>query len=215
MNIDINIFKNNVDLSKQLTKEILEISEVAIARNGKATFILCGGTTPKFLYKKMSNLKLPWEKINITTSDEHCFTNDNSIRNDTVIKMNLLRGKATTAKFDNLPNIEKSDYFLFPIDLLILGLGIAGHIAGIFPDAIEKKELLYGLNPIYTVSSVLAKTKRVSCGLTTLIKAKNQYIYILGKEKLDILLTAFENDNFEEMPVRAFLRTAKIFWAPK
>lgn len=215
MNIDINIFKNNVELSKQLTKEILDISEVAIAKNGKATFILPGGTTPKFLYQKMSNLKLPWGKINITNSDEHCFPNDNPSRNDIVIKMNLLKNKATTAKFDDLLSIEKLDYFNYPIDLLILGLGIAGHIAGIFPDAIEKKELLYGLNPLYTVNSVLAKTKRVSCGLTTLIKAKNQYIYILGKEKLDILLTALESENFEEMPVRAFLHTAKIFWAPK
>lgn len=215
----INIFRDNTSLSNYLVDEIESITKISLSKQEHAFFILCGGKTPIKLYRKLSRSLLPWDRITLTTSDEHVLPENDERRNDIVIQKFLLANKAKKANFHSLlaqfhTNNGLNNFISQAADVLILGMGISGHIAGIFPDAIEKNDLLYGSKILCQVNSNLAKTVRVSFNLKSLLQARNKFLYITGEEKLNILISALETNDFEQMPVCALFNQTKILWAP-
>ena len=133
--------------------------------------------------------------------------------NDILLKKQLLKNNCAQARYYSLQgNNEpiKND----SLDVAVLGLGLGAHTASLFPDAENKEELFYGQEFLYPVKSLLAECDRISIGLQRLLSAKVIFLHIIGKSKLDLLLSAIEDPN-SETPISFFLThpNIKIMWA--
>jgi len=101
--------------------------------------------------------------------------------------------------------LEYEDKLPDKIDILILSIGIDGHVASIFPNTedcnIDKTEKCI-------ISSVIDAHghHRLTASLNYLIKATNKIIFALGNEKQDLFNQAMlDIENYEEMACRLFL----------
>jgi len=216
----IETYKDNEVLSKFLADAIVSI----LKKSQEPSLILSGGSTPLPLYKELARSEMSWERVKITTCDEHFLPEESYGRNDVSIKTNFISHLGGDVSFFSLLDVDSinSTTYIeenFPIspDVLVLGLWVGGHTASIFPDAKEKNDLLFGDKSLYLVNSQLAKTKRITFGLNRLLMAKNIFLHIVGKDKMNLLVNALVLNKLEEMPISAFLfrPNFKIFWSPE
>lgn len=132
---------------------VLEYIQTAIAKRGRCSIALAGGSTPKPLYELLATQSLPWDALHIFWGDERYVPSDHPDSNERM---------ARTAWLDRVPippdNIhpvptdapepsqaadryeaEIRDVFQtqpgdYPaLDIVLLGMGDDGHTASLFP----------------------------------------------------------------------------------
>ena len=97
-----NIFTDKAQLESTLALEISQKLEQEIKRNGEATLLVSGGSTPKKLYEILSNTGIDWNNVSIGLIDERFVATDTDESNELLIKNTLLKNKAADAKFIGL-----------------------------------------------------------------------------------------------------------------
>ena len=152
-NIDIYkflIFENKVNLTSYLTEYISTKIRTSLEDNQRFKFCVCGGSTPKAIYEKLSNINLSWDYVDIFLGDERCVDPFSEKSNTNMLKNSLLKNYASKSFFcEVFKNKDLNDDFAKqqylntlkeklvgnpPIfDLTLLGLGDDGHTASLFP----------------------------------------------------------------------------------
>ena len=144
------IFENKIKLSLYLTKYISNKIKSSLKVNDRFKFCVCGGSSPRNIYEKLSKLELSWEDVDIFLGDERCVDPLSEESNTNMLKNSLLQNYASKAFFCELfKNKELNDdlakqLFLKTLqekcignppkfDLTLLGLGDDGHTASLFP----------------------------------------------------------------------------------
>jgi len=126
----------------------------AVARSGRFTAALSGGTTPVSFYVRLAapGRGLPWDRTYIFQADERCVPSDHPDSNFGLIESKLLRHipipqeniyavraelgpEAAAAEYDaRLRDFFGSTNGEIPrFDLILLGMGEDGHTASLFP----------------------------------------------------------------------------------
>ncbi|NRA64774.1 MAG: 6-phosphogluconolactonase [Pseudobacteriovorax sp.] len=217
----------NVDLCSYIVKDLKE----GIEKNGSASLVVSGGSTPRPLFKKLSTSDLDWSKVTITLADDRWVGTDHEASNEKLVRDNLLQNKAAKARFIGLKTDEKSPFnaektchqqlsdMPHPFDVVVLGMGLDGHTASMFPcsnelQSVVDEESLY----VKAVQPTSAPFARMSLTLKSIINAKHLYIQIAGEDKRDVLDKALSIGDEAEMPIRYVFRTPlrhlHVFWAP-
>ena len=224
-----NIFTDKAELELSLAKEISEKLESEIKNKGEATLLVSGGSTPKKLYEILSNKVIDWNKVNIGLIDERFVATNTDQSNELLIKNTLIKNKAADAKFiglvfnlndyqENLNiAISKNKTFCKSITCSILGMGLDGHTASLFPnsDEIYTDDSIYGDRLIINTRATSEPSKRISYTKAKILSSKHLFLYFNGKEKLDVYNSAKENNNASIKPISAFihqnLKTLNVF----
>ena len=227
----INDFTSRAALDSALAEKVANILENAIAKNGKASIAVSGGSTPKGFFAALSNKDLPWGKVTITLADERWVDIDSDASNTRLVHDNLLQNKAASATFFHLKQgDELSEMSLLtlnnaakgivsPLDVLILGMGEDGHTASLFPCS---DEITTGLDTANTdvLMKVVPKTAphdRITFTFASLINSKNIILHLSGAAKKEVLNKALSATDAFEMPIRAFLQhtdiNTNVYWA--
>lgn len=153
MNKIVEVLTDKTDLIQRALAVVLEAAQTAIARQGRFTIALSGGSTPKPLYEAISTQNLPWEKIHIFWGDEryvppdHPDSNQAMARNAWLDRVNLPPGNIHPVPTDEVDpadaarkyeahlqtffQVESGEFPTF--DLVLLGIGDDGHTASLFP----------------------------------------------------------------------------------
>ena len=223
------IFTDKAELELKLAREISKKLEQEIRNKGQATLLVSGGNTPKKLYEILSSKDIDWNNVSIGLIDERFVGTDSDQSNEFFIKKTLLKNKAADAKFIglvyNINNyqenlniaISKNKPFFKSITCSILGMGLDGHTASLFPNSEEvyTDDSIYGDKMIINTSATSEPSKRISYTKTKILSSKNLFLYFNGKEKLNVFNSAKENNNASIKPISAFIhqniKTLNVF----
>jgi len=230
MNKDVSFyqFDKKEKLYEELTNTIVCKLEKAIEEDGLALIAVSGGSTPKPLFERLSHMTLPWEKIYITLVDERWVENTNEDSNEKLVKDFLIQNKAihtnfiplkldTETPFESIKNCAKQFETLKQnIDVVILGMGNDAHTASFFPKDENLHNALTTKNICAATIPTDAPHQRMTFSLSYLLKAKDIFLHIEGKNKLDVYQKASHEGKIEDMPIRAFLfneKPIKVYYA--
>jgi 6-phosphogluconolactonase len=230
-------FENRNHLFTALTAEFQDILSEALSKHGSATLFVSGGSTPTPLYEALSKTELAWKKVKIALVDERWVDQENSASNEALVKRTLLINNAKAATFIGMKTADKhakggqskteTAYRSLPqpFTVAIVGMGIDGHTASLFPHADGLNTALKTESEQLTVA-IKAKpspvtgthTERLSLTLAGLLKCERLIILLTGEDKLAVFDQAMKPGSIEDMPIRALLNQEKVpvelYWAP-
>ncbi|MFZ4776744.1 MAG: 6-phosphogluconolactonase [Terrimicrobiaceae bacterium] len=137
-------------------------AEKAISERGVFRIALSGGNTPRPVYEALAKLDLPWDKWEITFSDERCVPPESEESNFRMARLawfepagvpasSILRMEGESAPDAAAEKYEKDLLALtspYRHDLILLGMGDDGHTASLFPgtEALQIKDRLVVAN---------------------------------------------------------------------
>ena len=191
-------FETKELLEDSLADELLTVLGEAIDKYGNATLLVSGGSTPKGLFKKLSERKLPWENITIGLVDERFVNNSSEYSNEKLIRETLLQNEAHEATFipmvfddsneeKNIELVRKAYEKFSRIDAIVLGMGDDGHTASIFPNDPESEIAVNTQELIVSTKAPNFPTNRITCSLKFLQGAKRTFLFFTGENKLKVL----------------------------
>jgi len=235
-NIETKKFSTRDKLFSAVAKRCEEQLKTSTEKNGQASFIIPGGTTPAPAFKKLANSNLDWKNITIAQSDERWVEPVHPQSNQGLTAKTLLIDNASVAGYIAMKNTALSTneglaecnqaYHELgsPFSLTMLGMGLDGHIASLFPGS---KEIAQGLdlsnkNPCIAIDAHGCEVagdypNRMSLTMAAILKSELIILLLTGKEKLDVIQSAQTNNQPLEQPVAAILNQTQtpveIYWA--
>ena len=112
---------------------------------------LSGGSTPEPIYRRLAEQDIPWNQVEIYLVDERYVSLDHQNSNYRMIRESLLEHvkpkkvvyfdtslpiEECLKKYESQLDITQKEFF----DLILLGIGIDGHTASLFPNSPALKE---------------------------------------------------------------------------
>lgn len=191
----------------------IECAQNAIETHGRFFVALSGGSTPKELFRRLSQPMyrdaIDWSQVHIFWSDERCVPPDHP---DSNYKMAMENGISTLPIPKNqiyrligeekpeqhakeYESIIKDKLLGYAFDLIMLGMGEDGHTASLFP----KTQGLNENDRLIIVNHIPQKnTNRMTMTYKCINQANNIVFYVMGEKKqemIDHIFTDPEADN--------------------
>lgn len=227
----LHIYKNPEDMAEQTAEVLLEHCERAIKERGTCSLAISGGKTPLPLFMLLGSKewcnKFPWEKISIYWVDEHCVPIDSEYNNYTIAKKLFLTNVSSTRFYrirGELPPQEAMTLYtellknhfslqegeLPRFDVILLGVGITGYVASIYPDspALVEEDAL--LSEVYVEEEEHA---RITMTMPVINAARCVIFMVSGKQKAPVLAKALNILAPPTIPPQFVRPTAgKVIW---
>jgi 6-phosphogluconolactonase len=218
-------FANSAELAEALAADVAGRLRAAIASRGHGLLALSGGTTPlKFLHA-LSRQQLEWPQLIVTLCDERWVPPRHERSNALLVREALLYGAASAARFVPLyvdaPDPESGlaqvaaqvAALPLPIDAAVLGLGLDGHTASLFPDGDRIDAALDAQSAalLLPMRSPTAGEPRITLTLPALVAARALYLHIEGPEKKQVFARVVKGEDASPRnPLRALLQHAGV-----
>ena len=193
--------------SKDLLDNFLfdKVADLAKSNNFHS-IILSGGSSPVSLYKKLGNSSLAFSNLQFVLSDDRRVPIDNPLSNEGMLNKTL--GVAENFNLLSLHSndIEQRLNSIHVYELAILGMGLDGHFASIFPEMTNLDKALTSLGAIEMVDDGFPEVPRISMTLSEIDKAREIILLINDQEKLDLLLNLSKDSN---LPIKYLIERTK------
>jgi 6-phosphogluconolactonase len=219
------IFATTDEISSYITAKIKSLLQSSI---GIISIALSGGNTPKklFHYLKDHQEELAWERIHFYWVDERCALLESAESNAGEAKRILFdflpSAKLSYIDGTNNPSLEVArmstilDISIIKqnnipqFDLILLGIGIDGHTASIFPNTMS----LLADRAYYAVSKHPESGQlRITLTGTIINNAKNVVFVVTGADKTSVLHQILEhNGNWKSFPASYINPVGTIEW---
>ena len=189
----------NNSSSDKLTKSIAKTLNESIELSGKASLVVCGGNSPFSIYQKLSLADLDWNNVSIYLGDDRLLPSDHIDSNENLLRKNLLINNAKSAKFHPLvqPRIDIKNIIL-PFDIVLLGLGLDGHFASLFPEQVKLSSAFsIDAEPNFVCSDIPLGSpsyKRISMNLALLLNTKRCILLVTNSDKRLVVEKASTNN---------------------
>jgi len=216
----IKIFKNQKAASIDMAEAFSSIAEEAVDREGRFTIALTGGSSPQTLYEILRSdpyyQSIPWENGYFFWGDERAVPYDDDRNNARMGFEKLLNHVPVPAdqiyrmNGEVAPDKAADDYEILlkqhfgerkPVfDLILLGMGVDGHTASIFPGstAIHEKNRM-----VTTGYNSEQGTQRITLTAPLINKARHIFFAVFGDDKAETLRQVLEGEyNPEKLPVQ-------------
>ncbi|MEM9123764.1 MAG: 6-phosphogluconolactonase [Pseudomonadota bacterium] len=216
-------FPDGQSAAHALADRVVEDLTQAIATRGDGVLVVSGGRTPRLFFEALSGRDLDWSRVTITLADERWVPETNARSNAALVRSALLRNKAAFARFQPLfidgqtphavaamPPAPLRHLLDRGFDSVVLGFGLDGHFASIFPGP----DLLpIALDPaappgLLATRSTETKEPRLTFNLAAFMTAKRVYLQSQGAEKHSMLMKETLN---EQTPLALLLAQRSLF----
>lgn len=216
---------------QQAADMILQIGQEALAKHGRFSMALSGGSTPQPIYQKLAEPdfanSLDWSNVHIFWSDERAVPPDHPDSNYRMAQEDLLdrvpipkanihrmRGEIEPLRAAVDYEEELREFFPLPkntFDLVLLGMGGDGHTASLFPGsaALEEKEKWVTANLIEKLNSW-----RITLTYPAINSVTNVLFLVSGGNKAAALKSVLEgNHHGNQFPAGLVKPTAgNLIW---
>ena len=225
-------FQQRSILTNALATRIGDILEDSCTQRGHATFIASGGNSPKKVYHCLNQRNLPWQNISVTLTDERWVADDDPDSNEAMVRQALLENSASAATFVSLYAKGKSidsaldeiemrlNALTLPSDCVLLGMGLDGHTASLFPKAENLASAidLDSSNLCCPITALGLTQARITLTAFALLNTRQIILLIMGEEKRIVYENAKNGSDNLLMPVRVLLNQKNVpvgvYWCP-
>ena len=151
----IEVVDDSAALAQAAARHIVAGANAAIAARGRCTIALSGGTTPHGAFTRLaedSGKALDWRRVLVYFSDERCVPPDHPESNFGAARKLLLdrvplppaNVHPIAGEGDPMESAAQYEAALSDIarfDIILLGLGLDGHTASLFPEVVASSVL--------------------------------------------------------------------------
>jgi 6-phosphogluconolactonase len=209
MNYEIKVFKNKQILAETTTIDLLN-ARAESPKNRRFNMALAGGNTPRSIYEQWATVQDDrlWRRVHFFWGDERCVPPDRDESNYKMVhdsfqsKIKISDNQIHRIRGEVEPEMEVQRYSdeikehlsivsNFPqFDWILLGLGIDGHTASLFPNSETLEE--HGSICVVTQHPQTGQ-KRISLTLPVINNAKKVTFLVIGEEKAEIIHKIFRD----------------------
>lgn len=225
---------NVEDFPTLLAHDIAKCLNSAIENRGKAVLSVSGGQSPIAMFEALRVHAIDWSKVTITLVDERCVPNTHPDSNAHLVNTHLLQDGAQAATFvpmvtEDIDMVDAQKQALWasaqlqtnsPADMLVLGMGVDGHTASLFPDApnlfaaldLHNQQACVGITLPHPPAN--APFPRVTQTLAQLLTARHIVLPVMGEDKRHTLQQAWSHPR-NALPVSHVLhqtQTPVVLW---
>ncbi|MDH3394134.1 MAG: 6-phosphogluconolactonase [Desulfobulbaceae bacterium] len=200
--------------ANSLAEVLASTMREAISARGHALLAVSGGRTPQYVFGRLRQLDLDWERVTLTLTDERWVSADHAASNEGMVRSHLLCGKAMAAKFISFYGGENSPEegqaacenrlrsMLLPFDAVYLGTGSDGHVASLFPGdpALEVSSSL-----CVAIPSTESRLARMSLTSSSILNTRKTFLLFSGPDKHAIYNEAQKGGSYKNIPLRIIL----------
>ena len=198
------IFPAIAEMSEAALDEILRIVNDAVAKRGRFAIALSGGHTPAKLYALWAEehkTETPWDRVHLFFGDERFVPKDDLLSNYRMVRQTLIDQVPIPEEnvhpmLTNFPSPEKAaeayevELRKFfgedppAFDVQLLGLGIEGHTASLFPGspALDEQQRW-----VVAVTAPAEPPQRLTLTPVVLDQGLNTFFLVAGEDKREIL----------------------------
>jgi 6-phosphogluconolactonase len=219
------------DLFQGAAKEFLRIGNAAIAKTGRFTVALSGGSTPRSLYSLLANAHadFDWRHTFLFFGDERHVpptdgeSNYRMVNEALLEKISIPAGNVFRVQAEN-PDASAAaaeyetrmrDFFnikpgQFPVfDLILLGLGSDGHTASLFPGSAGLNDQTH-----LVIANWVEKfrTNRISFTYPVLNHAHEVMFLVSGAGKSAIVHEILEGNRQPPYPAQLVQPEGQLYW---
>lgn len=221
-------FDTPQDLDAALAAAVTSRLEAAITARGHAYLVVSGGSTPRGFFTRLAKASLTWENVTILLADERWVPATHEDSNERMVRKHLLENRAHSAAFlslvggypdepANLSTVKQQLATMGTFDVVILGMGLDGHTASLFPDAPELAEALATSQDAIMTHPQNAPHSRVTLSRSRLGNTRFGVVHIVGQDKLSVLAEAQQINDCMAHPVVSFFEgdnPFEVYYAP-
>lgn len=229
---NVNILPNREALNHAVASAIVKCAQHSVALHGRFSIALSGGETPRSIYQMLHQVpfhhQMPWEQTHIFFTDERCVPPDHKDSNFGMANNALLSHVPLLQ--ENIHRIEAEDpqpkaaahryaetlekclphrHQLPQFDLVLLGVGVDGHIASLFPESTILQETAQCVAAVHVEKF---KTWRISVTFPIINHAANIFIIAAGAEKSAVLKEVFAPNAPTKFPVQQLRPEGNLSW---
>ena len=187
------VFPDGAALAGQAAALILDAARAAITRRGVFHLVLAGGNTPMGAYERLRAAGANWAKWRIYFGDERCLPRGDPARNDTMarrawldhIRIPPVNVHPIPAEHGAEQGAQRYAEILRRVsefDLVLLGLGVDGHTASLFPGRQEGLRMS-DADVIAVSAAPKPPPERVSLSVARLSRALRVLYMVTGESK--------------------------------
>ncbi len=216
--------KDSKSLAKDASELIASYIVDVLKKKERCQIALSGGSTPSLTYKLLGNIQIPWKNVDVFLGDERWVEPTDNSSNTLMLNQTLFSSyPGSEATFHPVPivgclspedsakafaDVLKENCIGNPpvFDLIVLGLGIDGHTASLFPST-----NVLNLTDRWVGTSEGNQLDRITLTAPVLSSARQIFFLVSGNSKqlaLRRLLDPLEP--FERTPARLAMPGSEI-----
>lgn len=217
-------FSDRDTLATAIAERLADALRHGIKRNGTASLVVPGGTTPVAVFEHLAATDLAWENVNVIPCDERWVAVDHTDSNEGLIRRHLATDKAAGARIfalyrplptpgDALPDMTGAlQAVKRPFDAVFLGMGEDGHFASLFPGRTETAPALALDHPqdLMALNAPAKGHPRIGLTLKALTDTQILILAVPGTAKRVVLQDAIAHIDKNDLPVAALLRQNRV-----
>ena len=216
---EIRVLPDGEALRRAAAEEIVKAAQETLRTRKIFTLALAGGQTPKPLYSLLGGegdttfrARMPWPQVHLFWTDERPVHADHPDSNYAMVRAAMLEKLTLTKKQVHRIRTEGMNpaqaahehqreltefftqhlmmrYTLPRLDMVLLGMGADGHVAGLFPNSMALRERrIFVTAPKPTPSG----EQRITMTLPVFNMAANIAVLVAGKEKAEAVKASLE-----------------------
>lgn len=213
------IYPNSDSLFRGAAERFKEIYMDSVRSSDRFSVVLSGGSTPRGLYHLLAagpvGRSIDWSRVHFFWSDERCVPPDHPDSNYNMAYNTMLRdlnqpethvhriaGEEEPSRAAELYTALIKEYFggteKVRFDLVLLGLGVDGHTASLFPGSPVLKENTKIVAPV--LKSGIPGPARVTLTFPALNASARVIFLVSGESKAAMVKRLIEGKVSEELP---------------